>query len=176
MLRVPWPKTLLSVFPGDAPGCKLSVWSLHWILYVIFSHLIIAERISARHWITDCGPGIGSCMYVCPSRLWNAIKAQHMYDGNSICTTTMHVFVHRFPSLYACVCMHACMHCSLRTSTWIIIRPKWGGVYFLVGLIAINNSGFCWKFLISDSALSRRTCQVWFSILTQLGMVWHMKH
>ena len=45
---------------------------------------LIAERISARHWIADCGSGIGSCMfahvclYVCPSRFWNAIKAQHM--------------------------------------------------------------------------------------------------
>ena len=31
----------------------------------LFMACIIAERISTRHWITDCGPGIGSCMYVC---------------------------------------------------------------------------------------------------------------
>ena len=61
---------------------------------------IIAKHISARHWIANCGPGIGSCMYVCmyayPSRFWNAIKAQRMHDGNI------------FLSLCACVCMHAC--------------------------------------------------------------------
>ena len=53
-------------------------------------YIIIAERISTRHWITNCGPGIGSCMYmyvqyVCLSRFWNAIKAPRMHDGNSIC-------------------------------------------------------------------------------------------
>jgi hypothetical protein len=40
-------------------------------------NLIIAERISARHWIADSGPGIAAsvvCMYVCPSRFWNAIN------------------------------------------------------------------------------------------------------
>ena len=107
---------------------------------------IISERISARHWITDCGSGIGSCMfvclYVCPSRFWNAIKAQRMRerDGNSICTTNMHVF--------ACVRLHACMCCNL--STWIIICPKWGDVYFLVSFS--DNSGLCWKFLVGGSA------------------------
>ena len=82
-----------------------------------------------------------------------------MHDGNSICTATMHVFVRRFPSLSLCAYM-IWMHCSLCTSIWIIICPKWGDVYFLVGLIAINNSGFCRKFgvggptmTISDSAL-----------------------
>ena len=78
----------------------------------------IAERISARHWIADCGPGIGSCMYVCmyvcPSRFWNAIKAPRMRDGNSIC------------------CVHVCilyyMRCSLHT--WIIIYVH----SFLIGL------------------------------------------
>ena len=66
---------------------------------------------------------------------------------------------------------------------FVIVYRKWGGVYFLVVLIAINNNGFCWKFLVDgrtammipDSALSRRTRQVWFSILTRLEMVWHMK-
>ena len=38
------------------------------VLYTFYRSIafnIIAERISARHWIADCGPGIGSCMYVC---------------------------------------------------------------------------------------------------------------
>ena len=48
---------------------------------------LIAERLSARHWIAECGPRLAArvvciyiyiyiyvCMYVCPSRFWNAIK------------------------------------------------------------------------------------------------------
>ena len=41
-----------------------------------------------------------ACLYVRPSHFWSAIKAQRMRNGNSICTTNMHVFV--------CVRLHAC--------------------------------------------------------------------
>ena len=53
--------------------------------------IIIAERISARHWIADCRQ-LYVCMYVCPSRFRNAIKAQRMRDGNPICTANMHAY------------------------------------------------------------------------------------
>ena len=69
--------------------------------YVCFIAIIIAELISARHWIVDCGPGIGSCIYVCPSHFWNVIKAWRMCDGNPICICA-------FVSVFVYMHLHAC--------------------------------------------------------------------
>ena len=88
----------------------------------MYTGIIIAEGISVRHWIADCGPEIGShmyvYMYVCPSCFWNAIKDQHMHDGNSICTSNMHAYSP------PCVRTSACMHACTAAYTWIYIRPK----------------------------------------------------
>ena len=84
---------------------------------------VIAKHISARHWIVDCGPGIGSCMYicmyVCPSRFWNAIKAPRMRDGNSICIS---------------ICVRVCMHALQLTYLDHNLRPKLGDIHFLINL------------------------------------------
>ena len=73
--------------------------------------LVIAERISARHWIADCGPGIGSCMfvclYICPSHFWNAIKARGIRDCNSVPQLCMHLCIDSPPCVRASACMHA---------------------------------------------------------------------
>ena len=68
---------------------------------------IIAKHISAMHWITDCGSGIGSCMYVC-------MYVRHAFGMQlrlHACAMATHVFQFTYVS--------ACMRCSLHT--WIII-------------------------------------------------------
>ena len=65
---------------------------------------VIAKHISARHWIVDCGPGIGSCMYV-----HHAFGMQLRLHACAMAT--------RFVFQFAYV--SACMRCSLHT--WIII-------------------------------------------------------
>ena len=71
------------------------------VIVHVYTCIIIAERNSSRHWIVDYGPGMGSCMYVCPSPFWNAIKVPRMRNDNSIYI----IFV----------CVSAYMHCSLHT-------------------------------------------------------------
>ena len=61
------------------------------------SPIFIAERISMRHWITDCGPGIGSCIYVC------------MY----VCMYVRHAFGMQLR-------VHTCVMATLCVHTWII--------------------------------------------------------
>ena len=54
----------------------------------------------------------------------------------------MYLCIDSFPSsLCACVCMHACAAAYIVcTSAWIITRPKWGYVYFPVGLMHLSMS------------------------------------
>ena len=73
--------------------------------------LVIAERISARHWITDCGPEIGSCMYVC-MYVHHAFGMQLRISACAIATLFVPQICMHIP-LLVCVCLHACMHCGL---------------------------------------------------------------
>ena len=70
----------------------------------------------------DCGPEIGSCMYVymyvCPSHFWNVIKDQRMRDGNSICITNMHAYSP------PCVHVSACMHALQLISGFIYVQSE----------------------------------------------------
>ena len=83
--------------------------------HLIIAKCIITERINARHWIADSGPGIGSCMYVCMSvTLWNIInKALHMRNGKSI---IIFVFVYMCVSVWLRLLQLTSLH------TWIIIN------------------------------------------------------
>ena len=58
---------------------------------------MIAEHISARHWIADYGPGIGSCMYVC-MYVCHAFGMQLRLGACAMVTLCIY--------LCACVCMH----------------------------------------------------------------------
>ena len=129
----------------------------HYCTYVC----IIAERISTRHWIADCGPGIGSCMFVCMSVMLLECAMATLFVPQ-LC-------------MYLCMRLHACMHALQLMYQYLdynTSKMRWCILFCRLNSV-INNSGFCWKYLvggptmmISDSALSRRTPQVWFSILT----------
>ena len=101
-------------------------------IWPLWCHFIIAERISARHWIADCGSGIGArqlyhvCMYV-----RHAFGMQLRLSACAMATLFVPQMIHAYSP--ACVRASACMHAlQLITSTWIIIHPKWGDVHFLV--------------------------------------------
>ena len=129
---------------------------LYWLFVTIwlnteyippYSLVVIAEHISTRQWIADCGPRIGSCMYVCPSRFWNAIKVPRMRGDNSVCITVF------------CVCVSACMHCSLHTCIYYNTSRVWWYTLTLWILDFAENFHYLPAMMISDSVLSQRTRQ-----------------
>ena len=75
---------------------------------------IIAERISARHWIVDGGPRMGSYMFICLYVCMYVCHAFEMQLRLSACAMAA-LFVLRL-CMYLCIdsppCVHvsACMH------------------------------------------------------------------
>ena len=72
------------------------------------STLIIAKHISARYWIADCGPGIGSCMFVCMS-----VTLLGMQLRLSTCAMAT-LFVPQVMHVFVCVRLYACAALALQ--------------------------------------------------------------
>ena len=70
---------------------------------------IIAERISARHWIADCGPGIGSCMYVC-MYVRHAFGMQLRISACAMATLFVPQICMHIHDISLLVYVSACMH------------------------------------------------------------------